>query len=169
MLPRRFCPSVLSLTMLATGCVETHRYKVARYEAGSEPLAQAIPRDGWYKVKWKVKGDYRSVDDTARYLTAGTPVGFETAADGTLVALVHNERLPIGEPRRKARYCCWYHESKEPTQFAVELREALAGAGEVAQVLAVGGAITGVAALQLFDSDDDCDPPYLQRQRHHRD
>jgi hypothetical protein len=168
MVPSRFT-TVVACMALTAGCVKTRQYKVARYEAGAEPLAQLIPRDGWYKVKWKVRDEYKGVDHTARYLTAGTPVGFETSDDGTVVARVHNERTPVGEPRRKAKYCCWHHESKEPTQFAIELREALGAAGEVVQVLAIGGAVTGIAAMELFDGDDDCEPDYLRtrpRPRH---
>ncbi len=155
---------LLILASLATGCVKTREYKVARYEAGSQTLVQAVPRDGVYKVKWKVRDDYRGVDHTTRYLTRGTPVGFETAPDGSVVALVGDERVAVGEAHRRATYCCWYQKSKEQTQFAREVQEALLTTAGVTAIVGVG-----VIDALVDDDDNDCDPAYLQRQRHRRD
>jgi hypothetical protein len=145
---------ILIAGILTTGCVKTREYKVARYEPRAQPITQPVPRDGWYKVKWKVRDEYKGVDDTARYLTRGTAVGFETAPDGNVIAIVDEDRVFVGPANRKAKYCCWYRKTKEPTQFAKEMRRALTVSGEVAAfigLIIVEGVVNG-----LDDDDDDC-------------
>jgi hypothetical protein len=155
---RRCIASLLIGAIAVTGCVKTREYKVARYVPHAEPLTQAIPRDGWYKVKWKVRDEYEGIDHTRRYLTKGTTVGFQTSSEGNVVAIVGEARIFVGDPNPKAKYCCWYLRSKEPTQFAKEVREALAATGEVAQVIVIGGVVgaaAGVGFAEALKSDDD--------------
>jgi len=160
---RRVTSIVLIASMLLAGCVRTREYKVARYEPGAAALAQPVPRDGVYLVSWKVRERYKPVDDTARYLTKGTAVGFETAPDGNVVAILGDERLVVGEPLRKASYCCWYQKTEEPSQFAIEVTEALAVTG-------LGAGFVGLIVLDaaLDDDDDDDDRDRLRRRDHVR-
>ena len=151
---QRCIASFLIVAIATTGCVKTREYKVARYAPHGQPITQPIPRDGWYKVKWKVRDEYKGVQDTERYLTRGTPVGFETAPDGNVVAIVDEDRVLVGAVNRKAKYCCWYQKRKEPTQFAKEMQRTLTVAGGVAAftgLIVVEGVVNGLV------DDDDCD------------
>jgi hypothetical protein len=153
---RRCLALLLIGLIITTGCVKTREYKVARYEPRSQPLTQPVPRDGWYQVKWKVRDEYKGVDDTTRYLARGTPVGFETASDGNVIAIAGDERVFVGAGNRKSRYCCWYQKTEEPTQFAREVQRALT---LTAGVAALTGLTIVEAVVNDLDDDDDCDHP----------
>jgi hypothetical protein len=150
-------PTCLALILLA-GCVKTREIKVGRFQPHSEPAQYTIPHGGFYKVKWKVRDDFKGVDHTTRYLVEGTAVAFENAPDGTLIAIIGGDpeqRVEVGTFPRRAKYACWYHRSKEETQFAIEMREFLEAAAVGSFYVA---AITGAVALELWtDEHDDCD------------
>jgi hypothetical protein len=145
---------LLIIAMLGTGCVQTRQERLARYEPGSPPIYRVIPRSGVYKVKWKFGDEYKTASGTWRYFVQGTPVGFQTQDDGTVVALAGDQKIPLGPAPRHTKYCCWYQKFEEETQFAKEIRQA-------AQTIVIGTVgVAGIAAFFVLEgsSNQRCDP-----------
>jgi hypothetical protein len=146
---RRVWTAVLVSAVASVGCVKTREYKVARYEPGTATITQPVPRDGVYKLRWKVRDDLRRIPEPSRYLLAGTEVGFETEADGTVVALVGDQRIDIGQPPRRVKYCMWHSTLKEETRFGRAMRDGLMTTGYL-----IGTGM--VFVLEAYLSGDDC-------------
>jgi hypothetical protein len=152
---------IVLLACGAAGCMRTSVRRIARYAPGADPVQRRAPAGWVYKVKYAdvAGGEMKTARGSARVVERGAPLGFCTAADGTLLAVAGDEIFPLDAPAERVRFCVWYTRRKEPRQFVKEVgRVAESTAGAVGYV--AGKALeAGVnAALNADgDDDDDCD------------
>jgi hypothetical protein len=143
-----------------SGCVRTREIKLVRYGAGNEPALRTITQSGVYRIKWKIDDKFKSAAVKPRYLTAGTPVGFETAEDGTVIAIAGEQRIRVGREPPRAQYCCWYQRWKEESRFGIEVREFVVAA--VVGSAVVGGTIAALTVDAYLNQDRDRKDRYRQ-------
>ena len=168
---------LLLIPLLLTGCTHSSVHRVARYRphVDSAPGMTVAPATGVYVVRYAPPGEeMRMLDDSARIVRQGAPLGFDVADDGTLLAVAGGEQFLLPLRRDALRKCVWYCRTEKSSQFARGVDKVgqgavtvAAGAGVVAGVGAVG---VGAMALESLD-DDECERAE-QRHRHrghHRD
>src|SRR4051812_18467235 len=104
-------PLFAALIASAGGCTSTKLTRVARYEPGRTPAEVRLPApvSAAYRVKYAdASGDgLRTLGGTQRIVGRGDTLGFVRAADGTLVAVAGDERIPLDKLPESARYCVW--------------------------------------------------------------
>ena len=169
MIGRRMVVAALLASVAGSGCTQTVKQRVAWYEPGAVTTAQPVPRLAYYKVKVRERdGKLHGIDGTERWLHAGETVGFQTDDAGVVHALAREEVIPLAL-RPHHDQLVWHSQYEQQTQFAKEVGEVLATAGEVA----IGAAALGLVGLaigaQLAPSDDDdCDDGYRWKRKRHR-
>ena len=138
------------------GCMKTSVQRIARFEpARAEQVQRPAPAASTYKVKYAAVagGEMKTVPRSKRLVGPGEPLGFRTAEDGTLLAVVGDEAFPLPVPADRVHHVVWYRRWKRPRQFVKEVGKVCEGAGYVA-----GKALeAGVSAALNGDSDDDDD------------
>src|SRR5262245_65627727 len=114
------CVVVLIIALLGPGCTHTVVKRVARYDLSSNCEVAVAPRTGVYKVKYvsSTAQQGRSVVNSSRTLLEGQRIGFRRADDGRIFAFAGDEEFELDDLPADVTRCCWYHRSKEPTQFA---------------------------------------------------
>jgi hypothetical protein len=137
------------------------------------------PTTGVYAVRYAPVGEdeTRTLEDSARVVARGQPLGFDVADDGSLLAVAGGEQFLLPLRRDDLRKCVWYCRTERSTQFAREVGKVGQGAVVVAAgagiVAGVGAAGVGVLALDraldgaLLRGDDCEDEDFPRRHRHH--
>src|SRR5687768_15686403 len=115
-LVRSAVPVLLGLLLLSN-CTRVRALWVAPYERGTEVTIRPAPETGVYKVKWSRERDGRSfgLDQSARIINAGDPIGFGTDADGHVFALAGQYEMPLDGLQPDARFWVWSCKLEEPT------------------------------------------------------
>src|SRR5690349_1915612 len=86
------CP----LLAMSGGCTKTVITKIASHEIGGPAVAQRVPSDGVYRVKWADESrKFQRLEGTECLVWKGDHVGFEPTPDGKLVAFAGKERIPL--------------------------------------------------------------------------
>jgi hypothetical protein len=165
-------PVVVIVALYAGGCARWDVTRLARFEPARSAgdVKRPAPVSAAYKVKYASTsgGGLRTLGGTKRIVAAGLPLGFTRGPDGTVVAVVGEEQIPLERLPPTTRYCVWTCKERVPTQFTREVGKAAATAGKAALV---GGFVIGSAFLEGVDNDDDCDderPRAKHRRRGYR-
>jgi hypothetical protein len=138
--------------------------RVVRFQPGAgedQAVVHAAPAASSYKVKYADAsgGALKSVPGSRRGVGRGEPLGFQTADDGTLLAVAGDETFPLEVPAGRVHHVVWCRRVQKPRQFFVETGRAAQGTLAVSGYVAGKVAEAGVrAALHLDDDEeDDCD------------
>lgn len=147
-----------------TGCMKTGIERVVRFQpggGGDQAVVHAAPEGSSYKVKYADAsgGGLKTVPGSRRGVGRGEPLGFQTADDGTLLAVAGDETFPLGVPADRVHHVVWCRRVQRPRQFFVEAGRAAQGTLEVSGYVAEKVAEAGIrSALHLDDDkDDDCE------------
>ena len=158
--PLPFALMCLMIACLGGGCTQTSVARVGPYRVGGESLIRTAPATGVYSVQWRGDDIHRKVEveGTRLVVVAGEPIGFETAADGRVVAVAGEKRLDLPALPASAKYCLWYHRFEQPSRSG---EQALRVLQKTMLAVAVGALVVyGVWALlqpdddRWFDEDD---------------
>jgi len=159
--------SIVVAALLAAGvagCMKGGLQRVARFapgEGGDGAVRRPAPAASSYKVKYAdaAGGELKTVPGSKRGVGRGEPLGFQTADDGTLLAVAGDETFPLEVPAGRVHHVVWCRRVQRPRQFFVETGRAAQGTLEVSGYVAGKIAEAGVrTALHLDDNEDeDCD------------
>ena len=151
-LPARLI-GVLALLLLAGGCTSTKTRRLARFDTGGDaPVLRPAPESGVYKVKYAGRAghDLHAVGGTGRIVGEGDLIGFTTTPDGTVLAIVGVEQIPLDDLPPEARYCVWSFKEKRATQFTREVGKATDTVGHAAAVAGGLALVGGLVVGQLY-------------------
>ena len=145
---------------LLVGCTTVHTEKVARFTPAVATEKHAtIETPGVYQVRWRRTSTEKllPVAGTSRYLPAGTPGGFGTQPDGSLVAFAGDERIPMPAGPRDAKYVSWHTRWTETTDLGDGLADFADGAGKVL----IAATVVGLVFVLWTIDDDSCHRHHL--------
>jgi len=101
---------VLLICGAASGCTNAaSQVRQSEYDVGGPPTIELAQHGGLYNIQWRKSiGDgWHMLDGSARIISPGDRVGFETSGCDAVTAVVAGERFVLEHLPADAQSCAW--------------------------------------------------------------